>query len=978
MSTTALVEFVPLRTDLANLPNDLASVVFNSNTPAQNVVLEIIYSQGLRSEQKAFMGWSGMTSAKVGSIEVDPTFAQNIGLAYHTKVSIKLHVNPPIATQIFLKPATTADWEIVETHVAFLENWMINQVRAVSLLHPITVYPSATSIACLQVTKINPPPSGPFAKLGPESEVIIAPKIKKKEKTEERTPKKEKEEKKRSDAIVTRACAWPYGNIEGSESRQPVLYGDFPIFGDVVGVSLVSAAGATELQQRPQEKIEDDAVQPAKTIAAKLVQRKGKPVLSYGLRCALRESEMVGIIIKISPIASPSKKPVTYHPYSITSNPQSLKLGEDKNGDFLNLELVSNGMVIPPTPEFAYGGIVEAPEDFAYAAKVTIGSENLLPESQVQPTPEMLLQTPTRKVVGRDCIIKQTLEACMSGSGTLVYGSIGCGKTAIVERVVHLLQHDYAIHVARFNCGSYVDKPISQVRDAFRRTFLNAGWRAPSVVLMEDLDKLIEAQLEHSDSTRSEQLSEILQTVARRTMKNRKITLFASAQSKEALESSLLSSHLFDELIHVRSPDKQMRETVLLEAMTSLGLSMDKTFDILDVVSDTEGYQPGDLWTLTERIAALMALEDSSYVTNALLKQATDEYTPASLRGVKLEKSSVTWTEIGGLAEVKKVILETLEWPTKYAPIFANCPLRLRSGLLLYGYPGCGKTLIASAVAAQCGLNFISVKGPEILNKYIGASEQSVRDLFDRAQAAKPCVLFFDEFDSIAPKRGHDSTGVTDRVVNQMLTQMDGAEGLDGVYVLAATSRPDLIDGALLRPGRLDKSLLCDMPSLEDRMEIFKTTENKMSLSSDVDLADIAKRTEGYSGADLQAIMTNAYLYAIHSVIDQDMVTTPAGDDEDIEMFSVGNTKSINPELTKNYVAREKPVSQSKGATQKTGKVVVTRSHLERSLEETKPSISKKEALKLKNIYQQFVSDRDGQMPPGTSSTDIGGRVTLQ
>merc|ERR1712130_358261 len=143
-----------------------------------------------------------------------------------------------------------------------------------------------------------------------------------------------------------------------------------------------------------------------------------------------------------------------------------------------------------------------------------------------------------------------------------------------------------------------------------------------------------------------------------------------------------------------------------------------------------------------------------------------------------------TWDDVGGLLKVRTTLKETLELPTKYSRLFDKAPLKLRSGLLLYGYPGCGKTLLASAVAKECGLNFISVKGPEILNKYIGASEKSVRDLFERAESAKPCVLFFDEFDSIAPKRGHDSTGVTDRVVNQMLTQMDGAEGLDGVYVL--------------------------------------------------------------------------------------------------------------------------------------------------------------------------------------------------
>ena len=288
-------------------------------------------------------------------------------------------------------------------------------------------------------------------------------------------------------------------------------------------------------------------------------------------------------------------------------------------------------------------------------------------------------------------------------------------------------------------------------------------------------------------------------------------------------------------------------------------------------------------------------------VTSEHIEKALAGYTPSNLRGVKLQKSSINWSDIGGLKEAKNILLETLEWPTKYAPIFANCPLRLRSGILLYGYPGCGKTLLASAIAGQCGLNFISIKGPEILNKYIGASEQSVRELFERAQAAKPCILFFDEFDSIAPKRGHDSTGVTDRVVNQMLTQMDGAEGLDGVYVLAATSRPDLIDSALLRPGRLDKSVICDMPNYEDRLDILQSITTKMDLSDDVNLHEIAEKTTGFSGADMQGLGYNAYLKAVHVTLEelsqreQDEANNEDGNNNfeknSIEFFQVGNSE---------------------------------------------------------------------------------------
>ncbi|KAI9850278.1 MAG: Peroxisome biosynthesis protein pex1, partial [Pleopsidium flavum] len=316
------------------------------------------------------------------------------------------------------------------------------------------------------------------------------------------------------------------------------------------------------------------------------------------------------------------------------------------------------------------------------------------------------------------------------------------------------------------------------------------------------------------------------------------------------------------------------------------GFVIDRDLDFLDLAGQTDGYMPGDLVLLVSRargeafIRSVQITPDATessplYLSKADVTAALKGFTPASLRNVTLQHSATTFDSIGGLHETRKVLLETLQYPTTYAPIFAQCPLRLRSGLLLYGYPGCGKTLLASAVAGECGLNFISVKGPEILNKYIGASEKSVRDLFERAEAARPCVLFFDEFDSIAPKRGHDSTGVTDRVVNQLLTQMDGAEGLSGVYVLAATSRPDLIDPALLRPGRLDKSLLCNMPNFDDRVDILQALSTKLKISPEVledrsghkGLGEVARRTEGYSGADLQALIYNAQLEAIHDVL---------------------------------------------------------------------------------------------------------------
>ncbi|KAK4192781.1 putative PEX1 peroxisomal biogenesis factor 1 [Podospora australis] len=473
------------------------------------------------------------------------------------------------------------------------------------------------------------------------------------------------------------------------------------------------------------------------------------------------------------------------------------------------------------------------------------------------------------------------------------------------------------------------------------------------------------------------------------------------------------------------------------------GFILDADLDFLDIAGQTDGYMPGDLILLISRarnealgrsvgeLTTSFENLSSIHLGRADFAAALKGFTPASLRNVTLQASTTTFSSIGGLQETRRVLLETLQYPTKYAPIFAQCPLRLRSGLLLYGYPGCGKTLLASAVAGECGLNFISVKGPEILNKYIGASEKSVRDLFARASAAKPCVLFFDEFDSIAPKRGHDSTGVTDRVVNQLLTQMDGAEGLSGVYVLAATSRPDLIDPALLRPGRLDKSLLCDFPTLEDRLDIIRALASKVKVTEDVwnskeDLMELGRRTEGFSGADLQALVSNAQLEAIHDVLGdregstavastgrrgarkktgqtiaaRDILQFRYGEEADAEVnggnLVVAKTRqqmlaeqaAIASKLEQIKLARKRSRHvgktdkslESENAKEESGsnkEVVIRWEHLMKALEETRASISTDEKKRLERIYREFVVGRSGEMKDGQGSMEIGGRSSL-
>lgn len=983
---------------------------------------------------------------------------------------------------------SSSDWEIVELHAQYLEGRMLNQIRAVSTLHPIVVYPSPTSAASLKVLKVEPPlpPGGPqFARLTTDTEVVIAPKVRKKPKAENRSniaksSGASSSRRKRSEAagpcVILRGVSLPhvmYDDIEPNHEYAVYVHPEsaYILQGTkFVNVSVVKPKALQITAENPQPLEEglptDDSsgetVNPAQKVIAKIVEYADSIPdyvgLSYSLSEALQVSQGVGNIIRVEVAPKPllnHPSTLIIRPFSTSSKPAStsptaLRMGKSSNqavsdkanedeqtknkmiealrDTFKEGEILSgpitNRMILPPIEDLLVsGGLLELKRTEGWmlnpnkSIKIEIGSTLIRAESAIGPTLNKLVNPDVgnnneKHVVGIDKIMLSIHQTIRSGSSTggLLYGSRGSGKTAVLQAVKKSLRDD-CIYCVWVSCGHKSEEPLQAVKEELSRRLIEASWYSPSVVILDDLDKLIPAEVEHADSARTRQLAETFQQLVRSVMESRPVTVLASCQAQESIHSHLITSHIFEETFHLKSPDKEVRLAILEEAVSNLGIELDDGFDILEIAGSSEGYQPGDLWTLVERAkhqAIIRKIEDFSGLPERvnLLKQADfdlalKDFVPSSLRGVKLQKSSTSWKEIGGLKETKRVLLETLEWPTRYAPIFSKCPLRLRSGLLLYGYPGCGKTLLASAVASECGLNFISIKGPEILNKYIGASEQSVRELFNRAQAAKPCILFFDEFDSIAPKRGHDSTGVTDRVVNQMLTQMDGAEGLDGVYVLAATSRPDLIDSALLRPGRLDKSLICDMPSLEDRMDILLAVQGSMKLAPEVDLLnDVAMKTEGYSGADLQAVLYNAYLDAIHDIVDVDENEPGEGLDmtgPSVDFFQVelgqgkGNVVDLNTsraklsertkmakklgDLLSQSAIEEKSAPATGGAT--SDDVRINLRHIHKSLEDTQPSISLKERLHLQNIYDKFVSGRSGDMPNGTASSEIGGRATL-
>ncbi|KAH9860414.1 hypothetical protein J1614_011745 [Plenodomus biglobosus] len=736
---------------------------------------------------------------------------------------------------------------------------------------------------------------------------------------------------------------------------------------------------------------------------------------------------------------------------------------------------------------------------------VELGQEIAIPSSwargwqQGDPLPD----TPAN-LVGIDPLIEQLRSHLTHNSSVLLTGGLGAGKSNCAQLLAHQLRTEYLFNTIYFPCRKLITDEIrvATIKETLNRLFASASWGARgggnAVVILDDLDKLcpVETELQvGNENGRSRQVSECLINIVRQYCSmDSGVVLLATAQGKEALNNVIVGGHIVREIVSLKAPNKDGRRKVLemlarKDAKTQSerqtnghafpdspsasrpstshrsqpsagsiphdidngewGFVIDSAIDFLDLAGQTDGYMPGDLVLLTSRArneALIRSVNDSSNtvtLTREDYTEALSGFTPASLRNVTLQSSTTKWDSIGGLHTTRQILLETLQYPTTYAPIFAQCPLRLRSGLLLYGYPGCGKTLLASAVAGECGLNFISVKGPEILNKYIGASEKSVRDLFERAEAARPCVLFFDEFDSIAPKRGHDSTGVTDRVVNQLLTQMDGAEGLSGVYVLAATSRPDLIDPALLRPGRLDKSLLCDMPDVEERIDILKAVTRKLHLApslltsdtSGENLREIAQRTEGYSGADLQAVVYNAQLEAIHDVLGDSEGGDPTkigtadnkngssknnkepgipefthfrygDDDPSTAISSTSSAHLASAQLTERAIIAQKITAllalrrKQKSLQRPTSAHLEHRQanpdqddtiddsvqrkdpqiqwkHVERSLTTGRSSISAQERMRLERIYREFVDGRDGDLPNGQGGTEIGGRSSL-
>ena len=470
--------------------------------------------------------------------------------------------------------------------------------------------------------------------------------------------------------------------------------------------------------------------------------------------------------------------------------------------------------------------------------------------------------------------------------GVLLYGPPGTGKTLLAKAVAN----ESNAHFISISGPEIMSKFYGESEARLREIFKEAREKSPSIIFVDEIDSIAPKREEVTGEVERRVVSQMLSLMDGLEARG-KVIVISATNRPNAIDPALRRPGRFDREIEIKVPDKKGRKDILAIHTRNMPLSDD--VDIEKYAAITHGYVGADLEYLCKeaamkcirRLLPELNLEEEKIPPETLDKlivrgddfnKATIEITPSGMREVFIENPDVKWDDVGGLADVKRELQEAVEWPMKYPTLYEKLGHKMPRGILLHGASGTGKTLLAKAVATESEANFVSVRGPELLSKWVGESERGIREIFRRARQASPCVIFFDEVDSIAPIRGAGGeTAVTERVVSQLLTELDGMENLRGVVVLAATNRADMIDPALLRPGRFDKIIQIPLPDKDSRKSILKINSRNIPIIMEptdpdfVNFDKLSEMTDGMSGADVAAIANTAVSLVIHHYLDK-------------------------------------------------------------------------------------------------------------